>query len=114
MRLVYGWHLFEAGSFGSAVAAWNEVLRREPDNWLAAYYLTLGYPTIGGYRELAEMSERFLAKCGDPLTVGVFYNSLGKAQIHLDELDKGHASYYASYKRDYINNNAAVHSLIGP
>jgi hypothetical protein len=106
--------LFEAGSFGAAVAEWTEVLRREPDNWLAAYYLTLGYPTINSYRELAQMSERFLANCGDPLTVGVFYNSLGKAQSHLDELDSGHASYYTSYKLDYINNNSAVHSLIGP
>jgi tetratricopeptide (TPR) repeat protein len=114
MRVLYGLHLFEAGSFGSAVAAWTGVLSREPDNWLAAYYLTLGYPTINGYRDLAKISERFLAKCGDPLTIGLFYDSLGKAQIHLNLLDEGHASYYDSYKRDYINNNNAVHSLIGP
>ncbi len=114
MRVLYGLHLFENGSFGSAVAAWEEVMRREPDNWLAAYYLTLGYPTVRGYSNLAEVSERFLSKCADPLATGVFYNSLGKAQVHLDMLDASRASYIASYKRDYINNSVAIRSLVGP
>jgi tetratricopeptide (TPR) repeat protein len=114
MRLLYGLRLFQDGAFGSAVSVWNAVLEREPDNWLAAYYLTWGDPTINGYRHLAKLAERFLAQCVDPLTIGIFYNSLGDSQIELGDLDAARASYYASYKRDYIRNRNAISALIGP
>jgi hypothetical protein len=114
MRVLYGLRLFQDGAFGSAVSVWNAVLEREPDNWLAAYYLTWGYPTINRYRDMAQLSERFLARCADPLTLGIFYNSLGNAQIELGDLDRARASYHASYKRDYLNNSNAISALIGP
>lgn len=114
MRVFYGLHLFQSGSFGSAVIMWNDALRREPNNWLAAYYLTLGYPSVGRYSDLETMSKRFLRRCGDPLSTGVFFDSLGKAQIYLGDSNAGHVSYFTSYKMDYINNNAAIRSLIGP
>jgi len=114
MRVLYGMHLFQDGAFGSAVALWNAALIHEPDNWLAAYYLTLGYPAVNGYRDLAELCERFLVRCRDPLTTGVFYNSLGAAQIEIGEKDAGHRNFYTSYKDDYLNNRAAITSLIGP
>jgi hypothetical protein len=114
MRAFYGLHLFQAGSFGAAVTVWEDLLSQEPDNWLAAYYLTLGYPTTSDYRGLARISERFLTECGDPLTTGILYDSLGKAQMHFGDFDGSHASYYSSYKLDYMNNNAAIRSLVGP
>jgi hypothetical protein len=114
LRIWYGAQLFHDGSFGSAVALWTAALNREPDNWVAAYYLTLGYPTINGYRNLEELSERFLLRCRDPLTVGMFYNSLGMAQMQLGQTEASRRSFYASYHYDYLSNRTAVMSLIGP
>jgi hypothetical protein len=114
MRTFYGQHLFEDGSFAAAAYIWNTALSTEPGNWLTAYELTLAYPAIGAWSDLAKISQRFIDKCSDPLTAAVFYNSLGLAQIELGHPDAGHSAYYASYKRDYLNNSGAITGLVGP
>ena len=114
IRILYGLHLFQEGSFASAVAYWEQALSLEPNNWLAAYYLTLGYPATGQYRELARLCLRLLPQCQDPLTIGLMNNSLGAAYMELGQLDQSHQSFYASYKLDYLNNRTAITSLFGP
>ena len=67
LRVLYGLHLFQVGAFGSAVAQWETALRNDDHNWLAAYYLGRGYPTVNRYQDLIRVSRQFADQCGDPL-----------------------------------------------
>jgi tetratricopeptide (TPR) repeat protein len=114
IRLTYGLHLFQVGAFGSAVREWESVLRTEPYNWLAAYYVGLGYPSLNQYPSLLEVSQRFLAECGDPVAIGIFSNRLGDAHTRLGDLDTAHRDYFKSYHIDYTRNRAGISALVGP
>ncbi len=112
--VIYGLHLFQGGAFGPAVRAWEEVLDKNPDNWLAGYYLTIGYPQVGRYREMAEVSQRFIDHCADPVALGAFYLALGDAQTWNGTLGTGHEAYYKSYYYDYAFNRRGLSSLVSP
>lgn len=112
--IIYGLHLFQGGAFGSAVRAWEQVLQKDPDNWLAAYYLTMGYPEVGRYHEMAEVSQRFIDDCADPVALGAFYLALGDAQTWMGSAGTGQAAYYKSYYYDYTFNRRGLSSLINP
>jgi len=112
--VIYGLHLFQGGAFGPAVRAWEQVLQKDPDNWLAAYYLTIGYPQVGRYREMAEVSQRFIDDCADPVALGAFYLALGDAQTWLGTFGTAHEAYYKSYYYDYTFNQHGLSSLINP
>jgi tetratricopeptide (TPR) repeat protein len=111
---LYGYHLFRTGAFGQAVQQWDQVLETEPDNWLAVYYLGLGYPAVRRYQDLATLSQRFIKKCADPLFIGILYNNLGDADTWLGRFGEAHWAYYNSYKADFKRNSRAVISLVGP
>lgn len=110
----YGFHLFQSGAFGQAVEQWDEVFALDPDNWLAAYYVGQGYPTVGRYRDLATVSQRFIDNCSDPLILGILYSNLGDANTWLGQLNAGHRAYYHSYDIDYAYNMRGIASLVGP
>lgn len=112
--VIYGLHLFQGGAFGPAVRAWEQVLQKDPDNWLAAYYLTMGYPQVGRYREMAAVSQRFIDHCADPVALGAFYLALGDAQTWMGTFGTGHEAYYKSYYYDYTFNRRGLSSLINP
>jgi len=112
--VIYGLHLFQGGAFGPAVTAWEHVLQRDPGNWLAAYYLTMGYPQVGDYRKMAEVSHRFIDSCADPVALGAFYQALGDAQTWMGISGTGHEAYYKSYYYDYTFNRRGLSSLIEP
>ena len=112
--VIYGLHLFQGGAFAAAVQAWEQALRKDPDNWLAAYYLMMGYPQVGHYREMAAVSQRFIDKCADPVALGAFYQALGDAQTWMGAPGIGHQAYYDSYYYDYHFNRRGLASLIDP
>ena len=112
--VIYGLHLFQGGAFGPAVRAWEQVLQKDPDNWQAAYYLTMGYPQVGRYREMAAVSQRFIDHCADPVALGAFYLALGDAQTWMGTFGTGHEAYYKSYYYDYSFNPRGLSSLSNP
>jgi tetratricopeptide (TPR) repeat protein len=112
--VIYGLHLFQGGAFGPAVRAWEQVLQKDPDNWQAAYYLTMGYPQAGRYREMAAVSQRFIDHCADPVALGAFYLALGDAQTWMGTFGTGHEAYYKSYYYDYSFNPRGLSSLSNP
>ena len=114
VRLVYGLHLFQNGAFGAAVAQWETVLKAEPANWAAAYYLGLGYPTVNRFDDLRRVSERFARECRDPLAIGIFYNRLGDAHTKMGDYSSAHQAYYDSYRLDYTRNRYGISGLVGP
>jgi tetratricopeptide (TPR) repeat protein len=114
MRLVLGWHLFQAGAFGQAVTQWDQVLRNDHYNWLAAYYVGMGYPTVGRYQDLKRVSEDYLSRCSDALMTGLLYNNLGDAENWLGNPGAAHYDYYLSYHIDYTFNTRGASASSGP
>jgi hypothetical protein len=114
LRVLYGLHLFQVGAFGSAVGQWETALNNDDQNWLSAFYLGRGYPTVNRYQDLIRVSRKFADQCGDPLAAGVFYNSLGDAYSAIGEFAAAHQAYFNSYHVDYIRNRPGLSALVGP
>jgi hypothetical protein len=108
-----GLQLYETGSFGGAVQAWEQALAREPSNWLAAFWLTRGDFAVGRYHAAVSVAERLL-KSSDPVALANLYSNLGDARMRAGALGAGRSAYRSSYQSDYVCNRRAIASLVGP
>jgi len=115
LRTLYGARLFNGGSFGSAVQTWKSALVRDPDFWIAAYYLSRGYYTLGQYKEAAALSEETIRRAqADPTMLGSLYGNLGDVHTRMGDLSSAHLDYFQSYDHDYRLNSRGLTSVIGP
>jgi tetratricopeptide (TPR) repeat protein len=108
-----GLQLYETGSFGSAVRAWQKALAHEPSDWLAAFCLTRGYFAVGRNREAVDLAEKF-SKTSDPVFLADLLSNVGDARTREGALASAHEAYLWSFHWDYVHNRRALASLVGP
>jgi len=109
----YGLQLFADGAFGSAVYAWRQALVRDPNMWLAKFYLSRGYLAVGDYERAAHEARELIASTSDPVLQSVLFIDLGDAYSDLGDLKSAHVAYYKSYTLNYAVNQRGLASLIG-
>ncbi|MBV8358405.1 MAG: hypothetical protein JO189_10775, partial [Deltaproteobacteria bacterium] len=109
----YGAQLFATGAFGSAVYAWQQALARDPDMWLAKFYLSRGYLAVGDYEKATHEARGLLENTSDPVLRSVLFIDLGDAYTELGDLKSAHLAYYKSYILNYDVNQRGLASLIG-
>jgi hypothetical protein len=110
----YGLYLYELGAFGAAVRAWQNAMEREPQMWLAGFYLSEGYAAVGRYDEAVDLEHKLISQLGDPILLANLYNNLGDSQTRLGKFADAHAAYRRSYYLDFVFNCRALASLTGP
>lgn len=109
----FGLQLYETGSFGVAVRAWQNALAHEPSNWLAAFCLTRGYFAVGRNREAVDLAQKF-SKTSDPIFLADLLSNVGDARTREGALASAHEAYQWSYFGDYVYNRRSLASLAGP
>jgi len=109
----YGLRLFTDGAFGSAVYAWRQALIRDPDMWLAKFYLSRGYLVVGDYQRAVDEAQRLIIRTSDPVLRSMLLVDLGDAETQLGDLESAHLAYYESYFINYNANRRGLASLIG-
>ncbi len=109
----FGLQLYETGSFGGAVDAWQKALAYSPSNYLAGFCLTRGYFAVGKNREAARVASLFL-DARDPEFRANLYSNLGDARTAGSDLGGAHAAYNNSYHWDYVFNRRGLKSIVGP
>ena len=109
----YGVQLFANGAFGSAVYSWRQALIRDPNMWLAKFYLSRGYLDVGNYERAAHEAGELIASISDPVLQSVLFIDLGDAYMELGDLKSAHIAYYKSYALNYDVNQRGLASLIG-
>jgi tetratricopeptide (TPR) repeat protein len=114
LLIVYGLNLYELGSFGAAVDAWQQALAHEPSMWLAAFYLSRGYFAVGNYLQAIMLIRRCSQQVADPIFLANLYSNLGDAYMRDGEFGPAHLAYNRSYSLDYLSNFRGLSSLVGP
>jgi len=109
----YGLRLYTAGAVGDAIAAWQNVLALEPDQWLAVSCLATAYFNSGRYEESVDLIERLLSVVQDPSFRADLNSTLGDAYTRLGDYGKAHVAYRVSYQLDNVLNWRALMSLVG-
>ncbi len=110
----YGLSLLNAGAFGEAVAAFEKALSIDPNNWLAAFYLSRGYFLSGRYQQTIDLSTRLLERVSDPQYRAGLYCNLGDAHTRLGDLGAAHLDYRHAWTIDEKLARRVLTALVGP
>ena len=108
-----GIQLYAAGALGDAVNAWEQVLVRNPTQWLAVYCLATAYFSTGRYQESVDLILGLLKGLADPQLQANLHSNLGDAYTRLGDYEKAKLAYRFSYSIDNVLNWRALMSLVG-
>jgi tetratricopeptide (TPR) repeat protein len=111
--IYYGMQLYAGGALGDAVNAWEQVLVRNPTQWLAVYCLSTAYFSTGRYQESVDLILGLLKGLADPQLQANLHTSLGDAYTRLGDYQKAKLAYRFSYSIDNVLNWRALMSLVG-
>jgi len=110
----YGQNLLNTGATGAAVAAFENALSIDPNNWLAALCLSRGYFLSGRYQQTIDLSTRLLEQLSDPQFRANLLCDLGDAQTRLGNLAAAHVAYRRAWSIDEKLARRTLTSLVGP